>query len=136
MGTNVYLAGTGAGGAQNALAQVDVQKDGRLVGVWWAAEADLDADAESAEFQLSFGSAYATTSDQRMIISSIRMRASVLTAVGAVPCFYNGYHPLYLPVSMGERIFLHASASACVTSELRPILSFDFDLDRPLARRR
>jgi len=135
-GTNITMVGVGTGGAESGLAQIDVPLSGNIIGVFWTVDADLDADAEVCIAQLSFGSSYSGANDARQVISVVGMRASLVTAAGAVPCSITANHIMSLPVQMGERLYLHGQATAGVGQNIRAVISFDFDLDRPLARRR
>lgn len=136
-GTNITMFASSTGGAQNGLAQIDIPQTGNITGVHWSIVGTLNATEEVLQVQVSFGSTGVFSSnDQRAIISECSLQAGVLTAVGAVCEYENVNHVMLLPVSMGERIFMHANATAGVIGQLTAILSFDFDLDRPLARRR
>lgn len=130
------MVGTGTGGTQSALAQIDVPMSGNILNVDWQVIADLDADAEYIEAQLSFGSAHALANDSRMLISVVQGAVSVLTAVGFAPKAFGKNHPISIPVSMGERLWLHVDASAGVNSVVVVGILFDFDLDKMLTRRR
>ena len=136
MGMNILVAATSAGGGQNGLAQIDSPSTGNLVGVFWTGAFIPPAGSATCEWQLSFGSSYAVNNDSRMIISHLALRKQEITAVGEVLGFLPAYHPMVMPISMGERLWLHCSATAGDTSTVRVMLSFDFDLDRPSVRRR
>lgn len=137
MGSQTLMAAASTGGNESALAQIDVPMSGNIVGVQWVVLATLNATEESLRVELSFSSTVGFTNDSRNIISIAGVQAGVITAVGAVTEYITQYHgPMVVPVSMGERIFLHTSASAGVVGVINCLISFDFDLDRPLARRR
>lgn len=139
MGTVLTMYAAGTGGTQDALAQVDVPKDGSLVGIEWSGWGKIDGDTEVGEAQVSFGSTGAFASnDARQIISQVSFGLiSTISAVGVVVEVFNHYSPLPdINVNAGERIFLHQLASAGVTSALRVCLHFSFDLDQPKTRRR
>lgn len=128
MGTQITMFATGTGGAESALASIDVPMTGTLETVDWAVGCDLDADTETFNAQLSFGSTYSGTNDSRQIISHLHMRGDILTAVGAVPCHENKQYVKNIRVAAGERIYLHASATAGVASNLTCIIGFSFDV--------
>lgn len=138
MGTRIQMKGTGTGGAQDQIAQIDVPLNGNIVGVTWNTLVDLDADLEYSLLQLSFGSAFMQSNDSRAVISTFSSgQVSTVTGVGEHVNGGNFSDALMtIPVSMGERIFMHALASAGVSTVAYATIDFDFDIDRPLARRR
>jgi len=136
MGSVIQMSAAGTGGTESALVSIDIPQNGSILGVQWACSCLLNADAEVFEAQLSFGSANSNTNDSRQVISSLRMTASLVTAAGAVPVFANYYCPLPdLPVAAGERLFIHAAATAGVTSTIRCFLHLSFDEPSTRVRR-
>lgn len=137
MGTCITLVGTGTGGTENNIANIDVPLDGNLIGIDWSVYADLDADGESARYEVSFASSNGIGSnDLRASISQVAMWASMTTS-GQAQHSVNKFVALPdIPVAGGERIYLHAIASAGVAAGVACVLHFDFDLNRPLPRRR
>lgn len=130
----MYLAGTG--GTENAM--VDVPQDGLITAVEWSARAELDADGDLYSAQLSFGSqANFTTNDARQVISEIRAGNELVTS-GASQWGINTQTMLSngVPVALGERLYLHVTATASTPSATSCIVLFDFDEPRPTARRR
>lgn len=134
MGTIIQMYASAAAGA--AMATIDVPLNGNLVGVDWR----LEAAASGADFantvQLSFGSTVAfSVNDARQVISMAAVGTD-LTTSGAAQTVVNHYVPLpQIPVSMGERLYLHGTGTA-ITLTIIVHLHFDFDLDKALTRRR
>lgn len=140
MGTIIGMYGTGTFSTtiSSNVASIDVPKEGLLIGVSWAMRADLDADGEHMQWELSFGSSGSfTVNDTRQVIDVVDAGIfSVVTSGGGVG-EVNRYTPLPdIPVGMGERIYLHAVASASIVAAVHALLHFDFDLDKALTRRR
>lgn len=120
----ILITGAMVGGTVSAFAQVDIPQDGTIVGVQWSVHFDLDADAEIGQVFLSFAATAAIANDSRSVISTVVTRASVLTAVGAVPNYVNFHVPMELDVSGGERIFLHEISTAGVTGSAACLVHF------------
>jgi hypothetical protein len=135
-GTNIMVSGTGTGGVQSAVAQIDVPLAGNLTGVTWNLVGTLNATEEFTAAQISFGSAFTVANDSRQIVSQVIVQAGIITAAGAVTEYANLYDQVELGVSMGERLYMHLNATAGVITGCQAILHFDFDLDRPSSRRR
>ena len=115
------------GGAQDAIAQVDVPQDGVLRGIDWDLHADLNATLENVMSELSFiATSQFTTNDTRGRISSISAAMNVLTAVGSsVISVQKWVGQFELMVSGGERLFLHVLSSVAVVGQIRCTLHFD-----------
>jgi len=133
MGTVVQMFSNGV--PANALSQIDVPHDGRLVGVEWnLATAPAGADF-NIQVQLSFGSIIQQVNDTRSVISSAYFAGDITTSGGLV-AFLSTYTKLPdIVVGMGERIFVHAAGTALSFTACLA-LHFDFELDRAPARRR
>jgi len=139
MGTVIGMYAGATGGAQNAIASIDVPANGDLVGVDWDVNSDMDTDLDITTFELSFGSTSSiTTNDTRSRISTCATGAvSILTAVGASVGKGTKYVALPdIPVGMGERIYLHALSGATTPASAWANLHFSFDLDKAQVRRR
>lgn len=99
-------------GVTDALATVDITADGVIEAIQWAAIGDLDADGETFAAELSFASASGfTANDTKSSISTIRQANGLLTSgaiAAGVNCFLG---PLDVPVSQGERLYLHGSGT-------------------------
>jgi len=130
------MRGLGTGGVESGVAAIDIPLTGNLIGVSWSVSAILNVTEEIMVAELAFSSSANFVNDARNVISMVLLQAGVLSGVGAVVEFENYHHVMEIGVSQGERLFLHASASSGVTSVIYAVLTFDFDLDRPLARRR
>jgi len=127
------------GGSEDAIAMIDVPQDGFLIGIDWDWRVALDA-AETLAVELSFlATNQISTSDVRGRISSVSAQAAVITAVGAVfGTMQKWLGSFDISISGGERLFLHANATAGVVSSGRVGLYFDFTgstVRRPARRR-
>lgn len=119
------LFGSGTGGDENALAQIDVPQNGVIKGVQWNCNIDFDADAEQWVAEVSFISTLqARTNDARGLISAIQAQANFTTSGMAVNAL-NYFFPLNLVVAGGERLFLNTSSSGGVTSRIGCIISLE-----------
>lgn len=117
-------------------ASLDVQFDGVITCLDWHVLADLDADGEIAAVEVSFLSSNTLgVNDARGSLSAIRMRAAGTPgfAVAAVNKAVSG---IRVPVSAGERIYLHAllTGTADVTAGVH--IHVDDAADPRLRRRR
>lgn len=134
---SVYkLNGNIAGGTQNAMQQIDIQFDGTITGCNMLLEVDLDADQEFAHGEVSFLSTNTIYSnDARGIIAEMGVQANLTTS--GMAAGYNHYvGPLSIPVSAGERIFVHAISTSGVSGTFNATLYIDDRADVNLRRRR
>lgn len=137
----IGLVGLITGGTQDAVTMIDIPQDGFLIGIDWDVNMDADADPEVASFELSFISTnQLTQSDVRGRITSVSFRTTVLTAVGGhivgLQKWLSGFD---IPISAGERLFLHAVTTASMAGVAIVNLFFDFGanaLTRRSTRRR
>lgn len=114
------------GGTQDALAQIDIPQDGIIRGLEWDAFANLDADGEFFEAELSFiATNQANTNDVRGRISSISSQLTLLTSGYAISSVQKWVGPFELVVSGGERIYLHVLSTAGVAGDIRLNVHFD-----------
>lgn len=121
----IQIYGTGTGGTQNGLASIFIPQDGTIEGIVYAIQALLNADAEFANVEMSFISTNQLgTNDARGAILTLRMQTAVLTAVGGVVAYTNGYVPYDLSVQGGERVYMHVDATAGVVSYVTMQLQF------------
>jgi hypothetical protein len=136
MGTVIKMYAAGTGGAQDAVASIDVPMPGHMIGVDWSFYASLATDFVLAA-QLSFrGSGAFVTNDDRGIVTEIR-NALEITTTGSLQAAWNRYVPIPdIPVMGGERLFLHLTGTAAVASVIVALIHFDFDLDKVSMRRR
>lgn len=118
------------------MASIDVPMSGNLIGVDWTVNVAASGADFAIAIQLSFGSTgQFAVNDSRSVVSIISASAD-LTTSGAADTSVNKYVALpSIPVGQGERLYLHAAGTAIVPT-VRACLQFDFDLDRPLSRRR
>lgn len=111
----LYAAGTG--GTEDGAAQLDVQFDGEINAIFGQMSADLDADQEFCAAELSFISTNSlTNNDTRGSLFTLRGQCSVGAAGMVINDTNSGVGGLAIPVTAGERIWLHLSATAGVTS--------------------
>lgn len=137
MGTQIQMVGATTGGTEAALANIDVPRNGNLVGVSFAGRVDFDTDNDFCHVQISFGSTVSTTNDSRQVIANWQAGHLTFTAGGSLVGGGNAHIPLpNIPVGMGERLYLHGISAAGVVGVIYAMLQFDFDLDQALVRRR
>lgn len=137
MGSVIKMYGVLAGGAEAAIAQMDVPMPGDIIGVQWSLRGNLAGTDHFAEVQLSFRStASFTTNDDRGLISEVRMQHD-LTTSGSFEGMVNIYSSIpELAVMGGERLYLHANATASFAGAAIALVHFSFDLDKISTRRR
>ncbi len=137
MGTIVQMIAATTGGTESALVNIDVPKDGNIVGIEWAVRALYDTTSDQLDFQLSFGTVHNGSNDSRQVISAGTVGGLTFTAGGSVIAQSHTYTQLPdIPVMGGERLYLHSAASAGVVGVIRALVHFDFDLDKVSVRRR
>jgi len=137
----IGLVGLVTGGTQDALAMIDIPQDGFLIGIDWDINGDLDSDGDELRLEMSFiATNQLAQNDVRGRISSASARAVVLTSVGghivSVQKWLDGFD---IPVSAGERLFLHSLTTAAAVAVCVVNLYFDFGtnvLPRRSTRRR
>lgn len=135
MGTPIQMYIASAGGTE--VASIDVPENGHLVGVDVNMYADIDVDAETVAAQLSFSSALVNANDSRSVICNAEIYSSQVTAAGVSMNNVSKFvGPIEVPVSAGERLYLHVVSSTTIAGRIRFVLFFDFDSDRPAVRRR
>lgn len=100
-------------GVTDALASVDIVANGHITAYQVAMEADLDADLEAARVEVSFSSSSGfTTNDTKSSILTARVFMAAITAAGTVVAGENfSLSGLKIPVSIGERLYLHGSGA-------------------------
>jgi hypothetical protein len=132
------MVGALAGGLENAIAAIDVPMNGNLLNVSWAVQYLVDTTGDQLVIQLSFGTSHTGVNDSRQVISNyFSGKQAILTAVGAAlggGDFWDGLPDI--PVSMGERLYIHSNSAAGTVGVVYALLSFDFDLDKVAVRRR
>jgi len=131
----IGMYGGVTGGTEDALASIDIPQGGVITGVDWDAHANLDADSEQFRIELSFiATNQITSNDVRGRISSIGSEVAVLTSGIPVASMQKFVGPMDLPVSGGERLYLHSMATAGVTGNVRCNIHLDVS-GRGIARR-
>lgn len=126
----------GTGNTDN-LANLDIVKGGRITGIQWGVEADLDVDLETARGELSFSSASGfTTNDTKSSISTVRAIASDTGTAASNKLiainFFVG--PLSIAVVEGERLYLHG-AGTTITASVTIYVDDGIGSGRPAGRR-
>lgn len=134
----IGMYATGTGGSQDAVAQVDIPINGRILGLDWDCNADIDLDGETFYAELSFSATNQTVGhDVRSRISTVSAQGTVLTAVGVNTVSIQKYVNLFdLAVSGGERLFIHIVAGAGVLSFVRIGVIFEMGVGSSRTRRR
>lgn len=116
--TLIKMRGAGTGGEQNAVANIDIPQDGTIEGLSIGHSANLNADSESSEAELSFiATNQITTNDARGVLAASLMNMGMATS-GAGIAAVNHFIPMDVDVSGGERLYIHFLASAGVTSSI------------------
>ncbi len=127
------LYGAGTGGTENSIANLDVQFDGTIVAFHVTAMGDLDADAENFNIEVSFLSTNTISSnDARGSIVVLNAQTSNTVNTVSQQSSVSG---VSIPVIAGERIHLHISATAGVTTAVHCYL-YVTDGQPPEVRRR
>lgn len=99
----------------DAAASVDIQEDGVIEGVLFDLDvsgADALNDAIKAEVSFASTSGF-TSNDTRASLAGTHFRQEFLTSGGGPNCG-GPYVPMEIPVSAGERIYLHMVAAGTV----------------------
>lgn len=130
----LYAAGTG--GAEDAAASLDVQFNGAIEGCLISAIADLDADQEQLQVEASFLSTSTfTANDARGSIAMAQAQLNLTTSGGSPGQLNVAMTGMNIPVSAGERLYLHLLATAGTTSKVHVYL-YVRDRASPALRRR
>ena len=135
---SVYkLAGTGAGGTENGLAQVDVQFDGIITAIFGSIDMDVAANGNEAVYELSFLSVNTIgTNDTRGALFQLRSKAVVL-ANGTLQSAENaGIGGLAIKINAGERLWMHVVATAAIVTEGAIYVYVEDGQSVPTAQRR
>lgn len=120
----INMHGDFTGGTEESIATVDVPEDGFIVGVQVSHVADLDADGEVSNVELSFiASLQITTNDTRALLAVSRMQSPVGAA--AILAAQNFYIPMNVRVFSGERLHVHSNAAAGVAGSANFLLQLD-----------
>lgn len=107
------LYGTNTGSA-DGVASIDVQFDGLIVAwnAWYDSTLTVTAD-DFAGLEISFLSVNtATANDARGVIFSLANRLTLVTSGATIAGGNGSLGGLSIPVSAGERIYMHLFASA------------------------
>lgn len=120
------MYGSIVGTLQNAIAALDIPQDGVLIGIDW----DLAVRAAivtQVEAELSFiATNQLTTNDVRGRISTISINSELITAVGvSVASAQKWIGGFDLPLSGGERIFIHVNSALNTVGHVRCNLYYD-----------
>jgi len=132
----IGMRGIGTGGAENAIASLDIPQDGVITGIDWDGRADVDADGEVIEAELSFiATAQFGTNDVRGRLSSVGAQISLTTSGVAHTSLQKFVGPTEIPVAGGERLHLHLNATAGLSSTIRVNIHLDVGRSRDVRRR-
>lgn len=95
----------------DAVASMDVAEDGVIEGALFNQIVIGDASGEGGSWELSFASVSAfTTNDTRASLATV---GAICNAIGGG--HGNTYVPMDIPVSAGERLYLHTAVSGTPT---------------------
>ncbi len=134
---SVYkLFGAATGGTENAVASLDIQFDGEIVAMHYSVVADLDADGDTVNMEVSFLATAATAvHDTRGSL----ITASTQHAIGAAGAVNSGMlgsiNGVRIPISAGERVFMHFANTASLTGSAN-VYIYTVDTGTPELRRR
>lgn len=114
-----FIAGT-----ISAIATLDIVEDGRIKTVGWSGIiSGADALGDAAEFEVSFGSTQALSSnDTRQSISIVSASNNFLTSGGGMSGLNLSVPGLDLTVIAGERIHLHSDVNTGLTGTIQCFL--------------
>jgi len=129
----LYAAGTG--GTEDGIAQTDIQFDGVITSIYMTNAADLDADLEFCHAEISFISQNSIgVNDTRGSLMTLTDRAVGTPAGNTGMAASSG--PMAVPVTAGERVWMHISATAGAVSAVSAYLYVDDKASETLRRRR
>ena len=112
---SVYkLAGTGTGGTENGLGQLDIMADGVITGLHGDLSAVFEANADTAYSEISFLSVNSQgVNDTRGSLCSLDIELLLVTGGYAMVVGKNtNVGGLAIVVNAGERLWLHSVASS------------------------
>lgn len=133
----IAMRGTGAGGSENGVANIDIPEDGFLVGIDWAVNANLNAIGEVALVEISFiQTLQENVNDSRGIISIVRLEFEAVTSGGALVSVNKWVPFANLDVAGGERLFMNMSASAGVVTNANAVIHLNTRRGAPRRSRR
>ena len=131
------LSGTGTGGTEDALAQLDVQFDGIITAVTGHIRSTMTGAGQFATAEISFLSNNTVgTNDTRGSIFSVSTSVTGTTSGFFQGTQHNNAAGLAVRLNAGERIWLHFSASAGLASEGQIYVYVEDGQDVPTAQRR
>lgn len=131
----LYAAGTG--GTENAAAQLDIQFDGVITAIHGSVIGDLDTDLDKVKAEVSFISTNTLiNNDTRGSLITVAEFAAIGAAGAAVTQANSSVSNLSIPVTAGERLWLHIVATASVDSEVTFYLYVEDGANSELRRRR
>jgi len=113
---------------QDAAATIDVPDDGLLLASKLHISGVLNADAESIQASLEFGSVSADdTNDARQVLNFVMGKMGLLTSGAAANAFESRLeYGDGIKVFGGERLYLHTSAAGGTLTNARCLLVFRF----------
>lgn len=131
------LSGTGTGGTEDALAQLDVQFDGIITAIAGHIRSTMTGAGQFATAEASFLSTNTVgTNDTRGSIFSVSTSLTGNTSGFTQGTENNNVGGLNIRVNAGERLWLHFSASASLASDGQIYLYVEDGQDVPTATRR
>ena len=107
----------------NAIAQIQIPRAGRLRGIDWNLNADLDADGEACIYELSFLPVYQSdTNNTRNLICNIGI--SLTGAVGPAAGAVGRFVPLDIAVSPLQILYFNAVLTGTASAAVRGVIHF------------
>jgi len=92
----------------DAAAQIQIIRNGTIVGVQWACKGDLDANSEQFTVELSTTPVFQSqTNDSQGVLSAVAQEAVGAEAAGFLVTGVNFFVPLKIPVQAGQLLYLN-----------------------------
>lgn len=120
----LQMTAGGTGGTEDAAANINIPQDGVIEGITIAHTANLNADSEGSDAELSFiATNQMAQNDARGVLAVSKMNMGLLTTGAGIAS--NNFHvPMDVDVSGGERLYIHFVASAGVVSSVTIMIHF------------
>jgi hypothetical protein len=104
-----YLIYAGFTQSADAAAQIQIIRNGTIVGVQWSVFGDLDANSEYFQIELSTVPTYQSAiNDTQGVLSAVGQQAAGAEAAGFAIIGVNLFVPLKIPVQAGQLLYLNS----------------------------
>ena len=108
MRTRIYRLYAAAVADTSNAANVQIQRAGTIVGIFWAHTMLSTTDGTSLVWELSFSSTQQTgTNDATGVVSTVANGFNITTSGATAQSAHSVHAPLAIPVSQGDRLYLH-----------------------------